>query len=45
MAFCLRFQVDAKGGLTKKLFEIAYRCSLSAVNGGWFGAYGLKKIL
>ncbi|KAM0939926.1 putative long-chain-fatty-acid--CoA ligase [Dioscorea sansibarensis] len=37
--------VDAKGGLTKKLFEIGYRRRLSAVNGSWFGAYGLEKIL
>ena len=45
MAFPSRFQVDAKGGLTKKLFEIGYRRRLSAVNGSWFGAYGLEKIL
>ncbi|KAK1324014.1 hypothetical protein QJS10_CPA02g00499 [Acorus calamus] len=38
-------KVDAKGGLTKKLFEIGYRRRLSAINGSWFGAWGLEMIL
>ncbi|KAK1310926.1 hypothetical protein QJS10_CPA08g00685 [Acorus calamus] len=37
--------VDAKGGLSKKLFEIGYDRRLSAINGSWFGAWGLEKIL
>lgn len=39
------FQVDAKGGLAKKLFDIGYSRRLSAINGSWFGAWGLEKIL
>lgn len=38
-------QVDAKGGLSKKLFTLAYSRRLSAVNGSWFGAWGLEKLL
>lgn len=41
----VRKKVDAKGGLSKKLFDIAYGRRLSAVNGSWFGAWGLEKIL
>ncbi|KAK1300435.1 hypothetical protein QJS10_CPB13g00647 [Acorus calamus] len=41
----VRKKVDAKGGLTKKLFEIGYRRRLSAINGSWFGAWGLEMIL
>ncbi|KAJ0976889.1 hypothetical protein J5N97_012363 [Dioscorea zingiberensis] len=37
--------VDAKGGLAKRLFEIAYGRRLNAINGSWFGAWGLEKIL
>ena len=35
-------QVDAKGGLSKKLFDLAYARRLSALNGSWFGAWGLE---
>uniref|UniRef100_A0A7N0UPA7 AMP-dependent synthetase/ligase domain-containing protein n=1 Tax=Kalanchoe fedtschenkoi TaxID=63787 RepID=A0A7N0UPA7_KALFE len=38
-------KVDAKGGLSKKLFTIAYSRRLSAINGSWFGAWGLEKFL
>ncbi|XP_038989145.1 long chain acyl-CoA synthetase 9, chloroplastic-like [Phoenix dactylifera] len=41
----VRKQVDAKGGLSKKLFDIAYARRLAAINGSWFGAWGLEKIL
>ncbi|KAK1263116.1 hypothetical protein QJS04_geneDACA022335 [Acorus gramineus] len=41
----VRKKVDAKGGLSKKLFEIGYDRRLSAINGSWFGAWGLEKIL
>nr|XP_010930884.1 long chain acyl-CoA synthetase 9, chloroplastic [Elaeis guineensis]XP_010930885.1 long chain acyl-CoA synthetase 9, chloroplastic [Elaeis guineensis] len=37
--------VDAKGGLSKKLFDIAYNRRLAAINGSWFGAWGVEKIL
>ncbi|KAF5442520.1 hypothetical protein F2P56_035167 [Juglans regia] len=36
-------KVNAKGGLAKKLFDLAYARRLSAVNGSWFGAFGLEK--
>jgi long-subunit acyl-CoA synthetase (AMP-forming) len=38
-------QVDAKGGLAKKLFDIAYSRRLAAINGSWLGAWGLEKLL
>uniref|UniRef100_A0A2N9HCP7 AMP-dependent synthetase/ligase domain-containing protein n=1 Tax=Fagus sylvatica TaxID=28930 RepID=A0A2N9HCP7_FAGSY len=38
-------KVNATGGLSKKLFNLAYARRLSAVNGGWFGAWGLEKAL
>ncbi|KAF3792707.1 Long chain acyl-CoA synthetase 9 [Nymphaea thermarum] len=38
-------KVDAKGGLSKRLFDIAYSRRLSAINGSWFGAWGLEKML
>lgn len=41
----IMLQVNAKGGLSKKLFELAYARRLSAVNGSWFGAWGLERIL
>lgn len=39
------FQIDAKGGLSKKLFNAAYGRRLAAINGSWFGAWGLEKVL
>ncbi|XP_022748708.1 long chain acyl-CoA synthetase 9, chloroplastic-like [Durio zibethinus] len=41
----VRKKVDAKGGLSKKLFDLAYSRRLSAINGSWFGAWGLEKFL
>ncbi|XP_022773255.1 long chain acyl-CoA synthetase 9, chloroplastic-like isoform X2 [Durio zibethinus] len=41
----VRKKVDAKGGLSKKLFDLAYSRRLSAINGCWFGAWGLEKFL
>lgn len=41
----VRKTVDAKGGLPKKLFNIAYERRLAAMEGSWFGAWGLEKIL
>ncbi|KAK7410594.1 hypothetical protein VNO78_01511 [Psophocarpus tetragonolobus] len=38
-------QVNAKGGLSKKLFYLAYARRLYAINGSWFGAWGLEKAL
>ncbi|OIW14497.1 hypothetical protein TanjilG_12090 [Lupinus angustifolius] len=38
-------KVNAKGGLSKKLFDIAYVRRLHAMNGSWFGAWGLEKAL
>ncbi|GAB4844179.1 Long chain acyl-CoA synthetase 9, chloroplastic [Ancistrocladus abbreviatus] len=45
LAVVLVFQVEAKGGLSKKLFEFAYARRLSAINGSWFRAWGLEKLL
>ncbi|KAK3119502.1 hypothetical protein QOZ80_9AG0671480 [Eleusine coracana subsp. coracana] len=41
----VRKNVDAKGGVAKKLFDIAYSRRLAAVNGSWLGAWGLEKVL
>lgn len=38
-------KVNAKGGLSKRLFDLAYARRLSAVNGSWFGAWGLERFL
>ncbi|XP_019415614.1 PREDICTED: long chain acyl-CoA synthetase 9, chloroplastic-like [Lupinus angustifolius] len=38
-------KVNSKGGLSKKLFDIAYARRLHAINGSWFGAWGLEKCL
>jgi len=38
-------QVNAKGGMSKKLFYLAFARRLHALNGGWFGAWGLEKAL
>lgn len=40
-----KMQVDATGGLSKKLFDLAYARRLSAINGSWFGAWGLERLL
>lgn len=41
----VRKKVDATGGLSKKLFDLAYARRLSAINGSWFGAWGLERLL
>ncbi|KAK7311555.1 hypothetical protein RJT34_09776 [Clitoria ternatea] len=38
-------KVNAKGGLSKKLFDLAYARRLQAIKGSWFGAWGLEKAL
>lgn len=38
-------KVNGTGGLAKKLFDLAYSRRLSAMNGSWFGAWGLEKLL
>uniref|UniRef100_A0A5B7AVU7 Putative long-chain acyl-CoA synthetase 4 n=1 Tax=Davidia involucrata TaxID=16924 RepID=A0A5B7AVU7_DAVIN len=38
-------KVDATGGLSKKLFDLAYARRLSAITGSWFGAWGLERLL
>lgn len=38
-------KVDAKGGLSKKLFDFAYYRCLCAMNGSWLGAWGLERFL
>ena len=37
-------QVDATGGISKKLFDLAYARRLAAINGSWFGAWGLESL-
>ncbi|KAK4391077.1 Long chain acyl-CoA synthetase 9, chloroplastic [Sesamum angolense] len=41
----VRKKIDATGGLSKKLFDLAYARRLSAINGSWFGAWGLERLL
>ncbi|KAF7829834.1 long chain acyl-CoA synthetase 9, chloroplastic [Senna tora] len=38
-------KVNATGGLSKKLFDLAYTRRMNAINGSWFGAWGLEKAL
>ncbi|XVF81417.1 hypothetical protein PTKIN_Ptkin15bG0153300 [Pterospermum kingtungense] len=38
-------KVEEKGGLAKKLFDIAYKRRLAAIEGSWFGAWGLERWL
>ncbi|XP_057796690.1 long chain acyl-CoA synthetase 8 [Salvia miltiorrhiza] len=38
-------KVDEKGGVAKKLFDIACRRRLAAIEGSWFGAWGLEAML
>nr|GMD19144.1 long chain acyl-CoA synthetase 9, chloroplastic [Ipomoea batatas] len=40
----VRKKVNAKGGLAKKLFDLAYARRLSAIKGSWFGAWGLERL-
>lgn len=41
----VRKNVDAKGGMAKTLFDLSYQRRLAAINGSWFGAWGLEKLL
>ncbi|KAE8679695.1 Long chain acyl-CoA synthetase 9 [Hibiscus syriacus] len=36
-------KIDDMGGLAKKLFYFAYKRRLQAIEGSWFGAWGLEK--
>ncbi|XP_052189006.1 long chain acyl-CoA synthetase 9, chloroplastic [Diospyros lotus] len=38
-------KIVATGGLSKTLFDLAYARRLSAMNGSWFGAWGLERLL
>ncbi|XP_019246892.1 PREDICTED: long chain acyl-CoA synthetase 8-like isoform X2 [Nicotiana attenuata] len=38
-------KVEEKGGSAKKLFNIAFKRQLAAMEGSWFGAWGLEKRL
>lgn len=37
--------MNSKGGIAKKLFELAYNRRLAAIEGSWFGAWGLEQKL
>lgn len=37
-------KVEEKGGLAKKLFSLACKRRLAAIEGSWFGAWGLEKL-
>ncbi|XP_077222394.1 long chain acyl-CoA synthetase 8-like [Tasmannia lanceolata] len=38
-------KVEEKGGISKKLFNIGYKRRLAAIEGSWFGAWGLESTL
>ncbi|KAM7495299.1 hypothetical protein LguiB_029908 [Lonicera macranthoides] len=38
-------KVEEKGGFTKKLFNIAYKRRLAAIEGSWLGAWGIEALL
>lgn len=38
-------KVEEKGGLAKKLFNIGYKRRMAAIEGSWFGALGLERML
>ncbi|KAF8007411.1 hypothetical protein BT93_K1425 [Corymbia citriodora subsp. variegata] len=38
-------KVEEKGGLVKSLFNIGYKRRLAAIEGSWFGAWGLESML
>lgn len=37
--------VEGKGGLTTKLFNLAYKRRLMSIEGSWLGAWGVEKVL
>ncbi|KAF5186848.1 Long-chain-fatty-acid--coa ligase [Thalictrum thalictroides] len=38
-------KVDENGGLAKKLFSVGYKRRMAAIEGSWFGAWGLENFL
>ncbi|CAI9294911.1 unnamed protein product [Lactuca saligna] len=36
--------VEGKGGLTTKLFNLAYKRRLTSIEGSWLGAWGVEKV-
>uniref|UniRef100_A0A0E0DPT1 4-coumarate--CoA ligase n=1 Tax=Oryza meridionalis TaxID=40149 RepID=A0A0E0DPT1_9ORYZ len=38
-------KVGEKGGLTKKLFDIAYKRNLGAIEGSWFGSWAPERMI
>ncbi|KAF8663626.1 hypothetical protein HU200_055348 [Digitaria exilis] len=38
-------KVGEKGGLTKKLFDFAYKRNLAAIEGSWFGSWALERMI
>ncbi|GLT51411.1 hypothetical protein SLA2020_248240 [Shorea laevis] len=38
-------KVEEKGGLAKTLFNFAYKRRMAAIEGSWFGAWGLERML
>ncbi|CAA0837055.1 Long chain acyl-CoA synthetase 8 [Striga hermonthica] len=38
-------KVEERGGMVKRLFNFAYKRRLSAIEGSWFGAWGLESML
>ncbi|KAH9322114.1 hypothetical protein KI387_016753, partial [Taxus chinensis] len=41
----VRKKVEATGGMSKRLFDIAYNRRLAAMGGSWLGAWGPEKVL
>lgn len=37
--------MDSAGGISNTLSDLAYSRRLSAINGSWFGAWGLEKLI
>lgn len=38
-------KVEEQGGVSKKLFNVGYKRRLSAIEGSWYGAWGLERLL
>ncbi|XP_022860229.1 long chain acyl-CoA synthetase 9, chloroplastic-like isoform X2 [Olea europaea var. sylvestris] len=41
----VRKKVDSTGRIARTLFDLAYSRRLSAINGSWFGAWGIERLL
>lgn len=39
------FQVAEKGGITKKLFDVAYKRNLGAIEGSWTGSWAPERFI